>query len=105
MEVFDSAEQRSRVREDVGGYSGSRAVGAWNEGHGEERALCVRRPQVCVEELAGQRFVWLNRTETDFDPADLKSNDNIVRGRRTEQSAAFYSTDQPTHQPTNRPTN
>ena len=30
-----------------------------------------RRPQVYVEDLVGQGFIWLDRTETDFNPADL----------------------------------
>jgi hypothetical protein len=42
--------------------------------HGQKdtaRSGHFRRPQVYVENLVCQGFVWLDRTETDFNPADI----------------------------------
>ena len=42
--------------------------------HGQKdtsRSGHFRRPQVYVEDLVGQGFIWLDRTETDFNPADI----------------------------------
>ena len=42
--------------------------------HGQKdtsRSGHFRRPQVYVENLVGEGFVWLDRTETDFNPADI----------------------------------
>jgi hypothetical protein len=42
--------------------------------HGQKdtaRSGHFRRPQVYVENLVGGGFIWLDRTETDFNPADI----------------------------------
>jgi hypothetical protein len=42
--------------------------------HGQKdtsRSGHFRRPQVYVEDLVGQGFIWLDRTETDYNPADI----------------------------------
>ena len=42
--------------------------------HGQKdtsRSGHFRRAQVYVEDLVGQGFIWLDRTETDFNPADI----------------------------------
>jgi hypothetical protein len=42
--------------------------------HGQKdtsRSGHFRRPQVYVEDLVGQGFIWLDRTETDFNPSDI----------------------------------
>jgi hypothetical protein len=42
--------------------------------HGQKdtsRSGHFRRPQVFVENLVGAGFMWLDRTETDFNPADI----------------------------------
>jgi hypothetical protein len=42
--------------------------------HGQKdtaRSGHFRRPQVYVEDLVGQGFIWLDRTDTHFNPADL----------------------------------
>ena len=42
--------------------------------HGQKdtaRSGHFRRPQVYVENLVSNGFIWLDRTETDFNPADL----------------------------------